>query len=106
MYEQQLSLCDIELRRAPVTSPRTNGFVERFRRTVLDEFFRVKLRTTVYVSLEALPGALSRWLEYYNEERPHLGYRNMGRCPLAAANDFLVARSANVSSTLPAGQEA
>jgi transposase InsO family protein len=105
-YEVLLSLYDIELRRASVTSPLTNGFIERFRRTVLAEFFRVKLRTTVYESLEALQGDLNRWLEYYNEERPHLGYRNMGRCPLDAVNDFLMARSANMPSTSPVEQEA
>jgi len=36
-YQIYLALNEIELRR-----PRTNGFVERFNRTVLDEFFRTK----------------------------------------------------------------
>ncbi len=40
-YERYLELNDIEHFRTKVCSPQTNGFVERFNRTVLDEFFRV-----------------------------------------------------------------
>jgi len=45
-YELYLELGDIEHRRTRVRSPKTNGFVERFNRTVLDEFVRVKMRET------------------------------------------------------------
>lgn len=81
-FELFLALNDIEHRRTKVRTPRTNGFVERFHRTVLDEFFRVKLRTVFYESVEALQADLDVWLCFYNEERPHLGYRNLGRRPL------------------------
>ncbi len=37
--ELYLALNDIEHRKSKVGSPKTNGFVERFNRTVLDEFF-------------------------------------------------------------------
>jgi transposase InsO family protein len=37
-----------------IATPRTNGFVERFNRTVLDEFFREAFRKKFYVSLEEL----------------------------------------------------
>ncbi len=43
-YATYLELNDIEHRRTQVRSPQTNGFVERFNRTVLEEFFRVKSR--------------------------------------------------------------
>jgi transposase InsO family protein len=43
-YELYLDLNGIEHRRTKVRSPKTNGFVERFNGTVLDEFFRVKMR--------------------------------------------------------------
>jgi transposase InsO family protein len=43
-YELYLDLNGIEHRRTRVRSPKTNGFVERFNGTVLDEFFRVKMR--------------------------------------------------------------
>ena len=39
-YELYLALNDIEHRKTKVRSPRTNGFVERFNGTVLEEFFR------------------------------------------------------------------
>jgi hypothetical protein len=88
-YELFLALSDIEHRRTKIRTPRTNGFVERFHRTVLDEFFRVKLRTTFYQSVEALQSDLDEWLQFYNEERPHLGYRNMGRRPIETICLFL-----------------
>ena len=62
--------------------PRTNGFVERFNRTVLDEFFRTAFRKKLYESVEALQNDLDKWLHHYNYERPHRGYRNMGRRPI------------------------
>ena len=40
-FELYLALNDIEHRKTRVRRPQTNGFVERFHRTVLDEFFRV-----------------------------------------------------------------
>lgn len=44
-YELYLALNDVEHRTTKVRSPRTNGFVARFNRTVLDEFFRPAFRT-------------------------------------------------------------
>jgi transposase InsO family protein len=38
-YELYLALNDIEHRKTKARRPRTNGLVERFNRTVLDEFF-------------------------------------------------------------------
>ena len=37
-YELYLDLCGIEHRSTKIRSPKTNGFVERFNRTVLEEF--------------------------------------------------------------------
>jgi hypothetical protein len=62
--------------RTRVGSPRTNGFVERFNGTVLEEFFRPTMRRQLYESVEALQADLDAWLHHYNHERPHLGYRN------------------------------
>jgi Integrase core domain len=70
-------------------TPQTNGFVERFHRTVKEEFFEVALRETFYDSVEALQADLDRWLVHYNTERPHLGYRNMGKRPLDTINGYL-----------------
>jgi transposase InsO family protein len=81
-YQIFLEFNDIKHRRSKVATPRTNGFVERFNRTVLDEFFRETFRTTFYGSVEELQQDLDQWLHYYNYERPHRGYRNMGRRPI------------------------
>jgi transposase InsO family protein len=81
-YQIFLELYDIQHRRTKVATPRTNGFVERFNRTVLDEFFRESFRKKLYTSVEELQVDLDPWLNYYNTERPHRGYRNMGKRPI------------------------
>jgi len=82
-FEMFLELNDIEHRRTKIRTHRTNGFIERFNRTVLDEFFRIAFRKKYYERLEALQADLDAWLVHYNTERPHRGYRNMGRTPMA-----------------------
>jgi transposase InsO family protein len=81
-YQIFIEFNDIQHRKTKVATPRTNGFVERFNRTVLDEFFRETFRTKFYGSVEELQQDLDQWLRYYNYERPHRGYRNMGRRPI------------------------
>lgn len=88
-YELYLALNDIEHRKTKVNSPRTNGFVERFNRTVLDEFFRPALRQKFYGTVEALQKDLDKWLKHYNEERAHQGYRNRGKRPIDTVNEFI-----------------
>jgi hypothetical protein len=46
---------------------------------VLDEFFREAFHKKLYASIEELQADLDEWLVYYNTERPHRGYRNMGK---------------------------
>ncbi|MGE5552970.1 MAG: integrase core domain-containing protein, partial [Betaproteobacteria bacterium] len=87
--ELYLALNDVEHRRTQVRRPQTNGFVERFNRTVLDEFFRPAFRTKFYESVEALQADLDQWLVHYNTERPHRGYRNMGKRPLERISEYL-----------------
>lgn len=81
-YQIFLELNDIGHRRTKVARPRTNGFVERFNRTILDEFFREAFRKKFYPSVEELQIDLDIWFNDYNYERPHRGYRNMGRRPI------------------------
>lgn len=85
-FELYLALSDIEHRRTRVRRPQTNGFVERFHRTVLDEFFRVSLRDAVFDRLDELQPRLDAWLVHHNHDRPHRGYRNMGKRPIEAIN--------------------
>ena len=87
-YELYLALNDIEHRRTKVKNPRTNGFVERFNRTALDEFFRQAFRKKFYESVEVLQADFDKWLRYYNTERPHQGYRNMGKRPIDTIKEF------------------
>lgn len=88
-YRIYLELNEIKHRTTKVRRPQTNGFVERFNRTVLDEFFRVAFREKLYESVEALQNDLDKWLYYYNQERPHQGYRNMGRRPIEGIEEYL-----------------
>ena len=88
-YELYLALNDIEHRRTKLRKPQTNGFIERFNRTALDEFFRIAFRTTFYEAVEPLQADFDRWLVEYNTERPHQGYRNMGRRPIETILQYL-----------------
>ena len=70
-----------------MATPRTNEFVERFNRTVLDELCRETFRNKFYASVEELQKDLDQWLPYYNHERPHRGYRNRGRRPIETVEE-------------------
>ena len=56
---------------------------------MFDDFFRQAFRTKLYTGVEELQADLDAWLLYYNTERPHQGYRNMGRRPMDTVNEFL-----------------
>ena len=88
-YELLLAIEDIEHRRTKVRSPRTNGFVERMNRTLLDECFRVQGRKTWYLEPEEIQRDLDGFPEFYNTERSHQGYRLQGRTPARAMLDAL-----------------
>ncbi len=88
-YRIYLELNEIGHRTTKVRRPQTNGFVERFNRTALDEFFRKAFREKLYESVEVLQRDLDEWLTYYNRERPHQGYRNVGRRPIERIDEYL-----------------
>jgi transposase InsO family protein len=88
-YEIYLALNEIEHRHTKVRRPQTNGFVERFNRTVLDEFLRPAFRTRFCESVDALQGDLAIWMAHYNAERAHQGYRNIGSPPIDTINEYL-----------------
>lgn len=83
-----LALNDIAHRRTPVKRPQANGFVERFIRAVKEEFFAIAFGRKTYTNLDDLQTDFDAWFLEYNTERPHLGYRNMGRCPIEAISTF------------------
>ena len=76
-----MDLNGIEHRRTKVRNPKTNGFVERFNGTALEEFFRVALHETCYDTVDALQQELDTWLRHYNTQRPHQGRGMKGRTP-------------------------
>jgi transposase InsO family protein len=88
-YALLLELEGIAHRTTKIRSPRTNGFVERMNRTLLDECFRVEGRKTWYVEPEEIQRDLDRFLAYYNLERTHQGYRLRGRTPAQALREAL-----------------
>jgi len=88
-YELYLALNDIEHRRTKVGRPQTNGFVERFNRSALDGFLRKAFREKLYESVQALQRNFDARLVHHNTERPHRGYRNMGRRPIETINLYL-----------------
>jgi transposase InsO family protein len=66
------------------TKPRhawTNGFVERLQGTVLHEHWRIEFRRRFFTRLPQLERSLQAFLEFYNHQRPHQGYRTRGRTP-------------------------
>ncbi len=66
------------------TKPRhawTNGFVERLQKTILHEHWRIAFRRQYFTSRRSLQGSLDRFLQFYNYERTHRGYRLRGRTP-------------------------
>jgi len=95
-YELYLQLNDIEHRRTKVRSPQTNGFVERFNRTLKEEFFLPALKKKIYTSMGELQEDLDKWLYHYNYERPHRGYRNMGKRPFETVKKFIKKDNKNV----------
>ena len=66
------------------TKPRhawTNGFVERLQKTILHEHWRIAFRRQYFTGRRALQASLDRFLQFYNHERTHRGYRLNGRTP-------------------------
>jgi transposase InsO family protein len=86
-YELFLQIEEIEHTTTRVGRPQSNGFIERFHRTVLDEHFRVAGRTKWYESIEEMQTDLDRYLELYNTQRSHQGYHMNGRTPYQAFID-------------------
>ena len=64
-----------------------NGICERFQKTVLNEFYRVVLRRTVYAGVVDLQRDLDQWVSEYNEVRPHQGRWCYGKTPMQTFRD-------------------
>lgn len=80
-YQLYLAINDIDHTKTKAKSPQTNGIVERFHKTILNEFYQVAFRKKIYEDLESLQIDLDDWLDYYNRERTHQGKMCCGRTP-------------------------
>jgi len=47
-------------------SPQSNGMVERFNRTLLEEFYQISMIKKIYTSLPQLQDDLNLFITYYN----------------------------------------
>ena len=98
-YELFLQPEEIEHRTTPVGRPQSNGYIERFHRTLLEEHLRIKGRTTWYEAIEEMqirrirPWDLEGYLETYNTRRPHRGRGMEGRTPYQVFKAGIPAKS-------------
>lgn len=80
-YQLYLAVQNIDHTKTKAKHPQTNGIVERFHRTILNEFYQTAFRKKIYSTLEELQGDLDRWIDYYNKQRTHQGKMCYGRTP-------------------------
>src|SRR6266446_271755 len=105
-YELYLAVENIDHTRTRAKSPQTNGIVERFHRTVLNEFYRVAFRRKIYRDLEELQTDLDQWLKDYNEARSHQGRWCYGKTPMQTFVDSIsLAKEKILSPAVAAGAE-
>jgi hypothetical protein len=81
-YELYLAVEDIDHTRTKAKCPQTNGIVERFHKTMLDEFYRIAFSKKVYATIDALQADLDPWMKEFNELRPHQGKWCFGKTPM------------------------
>ncbi|EEM9094169.1 DDE-type integrase/transposase/recombinase, partial [Salmonella enterica] len=86
-YQLYLAINDIEHTKTKAMSPQTNGIGERFRKTILNEFYQVTFRKKLYGDLDTLQSDLDEWLAHYNNERTHQGKMCCGRTPMETLLD-------------------
>ena len=86
-YQLFLAINDIKHTKAKVKSPQTNGICERFHKTILQEFYQVVFRKTLFESIEQLQKDLDEWIDTYNNDRSHQGKICEGRTPLQTLED-------------------
>jgi len=88
-YELYLAVEDVDHSRTKTKNPQTNGIVERFHQTVLNEFYRVVFRKKIYGSIPELQADLEAWIRSYNEDRPHQGRWCFGKTPMQTFLDAI-----------------
>lgn len=61
--------------------PKSNGIVEQFNRTLLEEFYQIAMIKKAYTSLNDLQDDLDQFIYDYNFQRTNQGYRLKGKIP-------------------------
>lgn len=90
-YQLYLSLNDVDHRISDEPRMNGNGFIERFTRSAMEEFFRPAQKMEEPWTLENLQNAFHNWLDRFNHERPLLGFPTMGKTPADTLSPFSVA---------------
>jgi len=80
-YEKYLETHGIRHTKIKPRTPQSNGIVERFNRTLLEEFYQIAMMKKVYSSLSELQDDLDQFICYYNFKRTNQGYRLKGKIP-------------------------
>ena len=86
-YEIFLASRGITHSRIKPRCPKSNGMVERFNRTLLEEFYQIVMLRKVYTSLGELQDDLDQFIYYYNFKRTNQGYRLKGKIPYQKFTD-------------------
>ena len=106
-YELYLAVENIDHTRTKAKSPQTNGIVERYHKTMLNEFYRIAFRKKIYATIGELQQDLDHWMAEYNEERPHQGRYCFGKTPMQTFLDArAIARDKQIGEHLIAQMQA
>lgn len=69
VYEQFLAKHGIRYNRSKPSTPKSNGMVERFNQTLLEEFYQIAMIKKVYSSPAELRDDQDQSINYYNFKR-------------------------------------
>jgi transposase InsO family protein len=86
-YQLYLAVENIDHSKTRAKRPQSNGICERFHKTMLQEFYQIAFRKTMYSSIEQLQFDLDQWMKSYNNERPHSGRYCYGKTPMETFED-------------------
>lgn len=86
-YQLYLALEGVDHTKTKARCPQTNGFVERFHRTIKEEFYNITFRKKIYTTVEELQIDLDQWMSTYNNLRPHSGRYCYGKTPMQTFMD-------------------